>query len=266
MRNMASLNTRRVHRQTKRESSFVCRQRCEMVRRHQSFKPVFHSGLATEECKLCLHRISWSHCFETRPHMSGVPEILIEPEMSRRCHRLYDASQQDWHKARCTWQIIVLGPFDPDDEGATTLRNVRSYSPNSTASCAKDMSHRPDLQSKQHGFMSHEVQNGVSWCATYAHSGAIITFPSDRPRQLLLEHRYCRRCLTVEAPLLQAVSRRCLTVVGPVRSKTGLNRICGRQSGADRFCIKSVSIIQPLPRVHTQLTLPFIIRTSGPSL
>ena len=90
------------------------------------------------------------------------------------------------------------------------------------------MSHRPELQSKQHGVISHEVQNGVPWCATYAHSGSIVAFPSDRPGQLLLEHRYfrpsfagvspwqlryCRRCLTVEAPHLQTVSRRCLTVV-----------------------------------------------------
>jgi len=75
------------------------------------------------------------------------------------------------------------------------------------------------------------VSRSSEWCATYAHSRAIITFPSDRPRQLLLEHRYCRRCLNVEAHLLQAVSRRCLTMVGQVRSKTGLNRICGRQSG-----------------------------------
>jgi hypothetical protein len=108
------------------------------------------------------------------------------------------------------------------------------------------MSHRPELQSKQHGVMSHVVQNGVPWCATYAHSGAIVAFPSDRPRQLVLEHRYCRpsvagvspwqhrycrRYLTVEAPLLQAVSSRCLTVVGPFRFKTGLNKMCGRQSG-----------------------------------
>jgi hypothetical protein len=111
-----------------------------------------------------------------------------------------------------------------------TCLTVRRYSPNSTASCVTDMSHRPELQSKQHGVMSHEVQNGVPRCATYAHSGSIVVFPSDRPWQLLLEHRYCRpsvagvslwkhhsrRCLTMEAPFLQAISRRCLTVEAPV--------------------------------------------------
>ena len=115
------------------------------------------SGLATEKCKLCLHLRSWSHCFETRPHMSGVPEILIEPEMSGRCHRLHDASQQDWHKARCTWRtvVVVVGPLDRNDVVATILRNVRTYSPNSTASHATDM--------------SHQVQNGVPRRATLCH-------------------------------------------------------------------------------------------------
>jgi hypothetical protein len=88
----------------------------------------------------------------------GVPEILIEPEMSGRCHRLHDASQQDWHKARCTWRtvvVVVVGPLDRNDVVATILRNVRTYSPNSTASHATDM--------------SHQVQNGVPRRATLCH-------------------------------------------------------------------------------------------------
>ena len=80
------------------------------------------------------------------------------------------------------------------------------------------------------------VSRSSEWCAMVCHIRTFrpysrVPFPSDRPRQLLLEHRYCRpsvasvsqwqhrycrRCLTVEAPILQAVSRRCLTVEAPL--------------------------------------------------
>jgi hypothetical protein len=142
--------------------------------------------------------------------MSGVPEILIEPEMSRRCHRLYDASQQDWHKARCAWQIVVLGPLDP----ATTLRNVRSYSPNSTASCSKDMSHRPDLQSKQHGVMSqrHVSLPGPTVQTARRH----VPKTSHRPDLQSKQHGVlCQRHVSPSGPTVQTawrhVPKTCLT-------------------------------------------------------
>ena len=186
----------------------MCRQRCEIVRRHQSFKPVFHSGHYTKKSKFCLHCKSWSHCFETRPHMSGVPEILIEPEMSRRRRR------RAWRFAtRVTQGTLCLANFCC----SWTARPWRRR--------CDESSERPELHSKQHGVMSHRhvspsgatvqtawrhFSRSSEWCAMVCH---IRTF-----RLYSRLPFWPPRAAPVRAPLLQAVIRRCLTVAAPLLS------------------------------------------------
>ena len=142
--------------------------------------------------------------------MSGVPEILIEPEMSRRCQAALRVA------ARLTQRTLCLA-------------NCCSWTARPWRRRRDDPSERPELQSKQHGVMSHEVQNGVPWCnmvCHIAHSGASRLSFWPLPT------------VPVRAPLLQAVSRRCLTVAAPLL-------FAGASPWKHHFCRPSVAGASP---------------------
>ena len=140
--------------------------------------------------------------------MSGVPEILIEPEMSRRRRR------RAWRFAtRVTQGTLCLANFCC----SWTARPWRRR--------CDESSERPELHSKQHGVMSHRhvspsgatvqtawrhFSRSSEWCAMVCH---IRTF-----RLYSRLPFWPPRAAPVRAPLLQAVIRRCLTVAAPLLS------------------------------------------------
>jgi hypothetical protein len=94
--------------------------------------------------------------------------------------------QSKQHGVICKRHVSSFGPTVQTARRHVpkTCLTVRTYSLNITASCAKDMSHRPELQSKQHGVMCQRrvspsgatvqtarlrVSRSSEWCAMVCH-------------------------------------------------------------------------------------------------